>query len=322
MKLENIPISEVDFDNETFFIGSKGDISSLKKSIKEVGIINPPILIERKGKYQIMCGRRRLEACKGLGFIEVLSKIYQGGEVSNEECLKLIFYDNRERLSDMEKAEFLLKFKELCDFNESELLQKALPLLGIAPSRKNFENYMKLVNLEREIKDAFYLQRITIEQVFMLGEADSSTRIEILERVLLKFKFNTNETREVVREIQEVGFRDRKSISDVVDEIGLKIGEKGVKADFRRELRTMRYPALLRAEEEFRDCLRSLNLPNEVNISHSPFFEGNYVEIRIRIEGAEELREILSYLHSALNKGEIDRLLDIAKEGKVIIYSS
>ncbi|HLE25845.1 MAG TPA: hypothetical protein VI935_09385 [Thermodesulfobacteriota bacterium] len=50
--------------------------------------------------------------------------------------MKIVFYENQERLGEMEKAELLLKFKRLCGLDQSELTQRVLPFLGILPSRK------------------------------------------------------------------------------------------------------------------------------------------------------------------------------------------
>jgi hypothetical protein len=175
---------------------------------------------------------------------------------------------------------------------------------------------LRLGALEREIKDAFYSQKITVEQAIILSESSSYSRIEILNRVLLKLKMNTNETREVVKEINEIAVRDKKGVNEVIDDILLKIGRGDLKADsFRRELKLMRYPIFTKVEEEFKDCLRDLNLPKDVAIHHSPFFEGNHVEIKMRIGSAKKLSEILSYLSSLLHNGLMNRLLAIVIEG-------
>jgi hypothetical protein len=248
---------------------------------------------------------------------EALSKIYESDEISDEECLKLVFHENRERFGDMEKAELVLKFKELCDLTESEITQRVLPYIGIPPSLKSLKKYMRLAGLEREIKDAFYSQRITIEQAGILSELGSPARVEILRSVLLRFRLNTNETREAVREIQEIGLRDNESVIETLHRILSRIGLTDLKGDsFRHEIKLMRYPALSKAEGEFRGCLKGLNLPKEITIHHSPFFEGNYIEIRIRVESADRLSQILSYLVSIVENGLVDRLMGIVREGR------
>ncbi len=318
MNLSIIPLSKIDFDDETFIVGSIGDISPLINSIREVGLINLPILREKGEKYRIVCGRKRLHACRKLMLSEALSKVYESDEISDEECLNLVFHENRERFGDMEKAELVLKFKELCDLTESEITQRVLPYIGIPPSLKSLKKYMRLAGLEREIKDAFYSQRITIEQAGILSELESPARVEILRRVLLRFRLNTNETREAVREVQEIGLRDKMGIDETLNKILSRIGLTDLKGDsFRHEIKLMRYPALSKAEGEFRVCLNGLNLPKEITIHHPPFFEGNYIEIRIRAESADRLSQILSYLVSIVENGLVDRLMGIVREGRV-----
>jgi len=317
MELDNIPISKIDFDDDTFLLGLRIDSPLLLNSIKEIGLINPPILRDKNHVYQIISGYKRLEACKKLGIEEIFSRVYKSGEISNEECLKIIFYENQERLGDMEKAELLLKFKRLCGLEQNELTQRMLPFLGILPSRKNFERYMRLAELEKEIKAAFYSEKITIEQAIILSKVEDPIRIEIQKRVLLKYKMNTNETREVIKEIQEHALRNKRSVEEIIDQIEHKIGQGDARADlFRRELKLTRYPMLTRVEEEFKDCLKSLNVPKDLTIHHPSFFEGNYIEIRMRIESTQRLPEIFSYFESVLKKGLIDKLLGIVKEGR------
>ncbi len=49
---------------------------------------------------------------------------------------------------------------------------------------------------------------------------------------------------------------------------------------------------------------------------HHQFFEGNYVGIRMRVESAERLSQILSYLISVILKGSVDGLVVIVREGR------
>ncbi|HWP90833.1 MAG TPA: ParB N-terminal domain-containing protein [Thermodesulfobacteriota bacterium] len=315
MKFEYVPLALVDFQNHSFFVGPERDIGSLEDSIKEVGLINPPVLRRTGDKYQIISGRRRLEACKELGFSRVFSKTYETHEISDEDCLKLVLYDNQERIGELEKAELLLKFRDICGLDEMELTKRVLPYLGIPPARRSIEKYVRLGKLEHEIKDGIYSQRITLEQALILSETAGANRMEIFRRVLLRMRLNTNETRDVVKEIQEVASRDKRGVGKIIDEIESKCGGGELKNAFRRELKLMRYPVLTQAEEEFRDCLMGLDLPKEVNVFHAPFFEGNHLEFRIRVESVEKLSRVLSYLSSALAKGEIDRLLTIVREG-------
>ena len=316
MKFEIVPISSIDFHDKRFFIGSDLDnLSSIKISIREVGIINPPVLKNEDDKFIPICGWRRISALKDLGLEKVLAKVYDSDEITNEGCLQLVLFENRERLNDIEKAELVFKFKNLCALDDNDLIKRILPPLGIAPTWKNLERYLSIAELEPEIKNAFHQQKITLDHAVLLSELRDPQRLQILERIILRFKLNKNETREAIQEIQEVAFRDRKSIGDVIESIENRIGRDGNKNEFRHELKLLRYPVLTQVEENFKECLKDLNLPKDLNIFHPPFFEGNYVEIRIRIESAGRLSEILSYFESVIEKGLIDKLMSVVKEG-------
>ena len=87
MRVEDIKISKR-IRQET------GDISQLKRSIQEVGLINPIIVNE---KNELLSGFRRLEACKQLGWTEIEAKIV---DTSSDDVKKLDleFHENIGRL--------------------------------------------------------------------------------------------------------------------------------------------------------------------------------------------------------------------------------
>jgi len=71
-----------------------GDISELKRSIQEVGLINPIIVNE---KNELLSGFRRLEACRQLGWIEVEVKIINTSS-DDVKKLDLEYHENIGRL--------------------------------------------------------------------------------------------------------------------------------------------------------------------------------------------------------------------------------
>ncbi|NIW15142.1 MAG: hypothetical protein GWN31_14690, partial [Candidatus Thorarchaeota archaeon] len=62
-----------------------------------------------------------------------------------------------------------------------------MPKFGIAPSRKNLDKFLALAELETEIKDAYFEDKITIEQCQMLSDLPAEDRASILENVLLRY---------------------------------------------------------------------------------------------------------------------------------------
>lgn len=85
---------------ENIKIGSRirqecGDLSQLKRSIQEVGLLSPIIVNE---KCELVSGFRRLEACRQLGWNEIEAKIV---DIADDKVKKLDFefHENLGRLN-------------------------------------------------------------------------------------------------------------------------------------------------------------------------------------------------------------------------------
>lgn len=317
MEVIFVDLSDISFSDQTFLVGNKDNISIISKSIEEIGVLSPPILRLNNGKLQIVAGWKRLLSCKKLGHKKVLCKIYSSSELSDHDFLKIIYIDNKDRISDLELAELIVLFQELCSVNDSSLLNEVLPLLDIPANRKHFDRYIALSSLNKAIKSAFYEDKITIEQCQMLSEVSKSNQLPILELLLLNYKLNNNESRQFIQIIEEITLRDLKSVSEVIAqaEESIEQGAKG-KNELRGELRRLRYPDLILVETKYKKAVEELKLPKEINLYVNQFFEGNDLELRIRINNSQELSEILSKLEDSVNKGLFEKLLKIIQDGK------
>ena len=71
-----------------------GDLSQLKQSIQQVGLLNPLVVNE---KNELLSGFRRLEACRQLGWIEVEVKVITT-EKDQVKKLDLEYHENLGRL--------------------------------------------------------------------------------------------------------------------------------------------------------------------------------------------------------------------------------
>ena len=315
MKIEPVPLSFIDTGDVTFLTGHKGLFSPVRDSIREIGLINFPVLRETGASLQIVTGWKRIFSLKDLGFDEIVSKIYKPGELSDEACLKYIYHDNSGRLDDMELADLVVKFRDMLGIGEREMISDKLPYLGIPPSRNQYDRYLGLASLDEEIKEAYYRERITVEQCQILSETALDERALLLKRVLERYKFNTNESRQVIKEIEEISLRDNKTVPALIGEIEDLIGDGG-KSDFRSELGKIRYPAHRGVEKAYFETLKSMNLPGNVNITTGAYFEGNDIEIRIRVKSQEELLDAVSGLNSACGNGAIGKLISIVMDGE------
>jgi ParB-like chromosome segregation protein Spo0J len=316
MEVISLDLSLIDSEDTTFLVGHKENLSFLQSSIKEIGLLNPPILRVLGEKYQIISGWKRILSCKELGLTELLCKIYYSSDLSDIDCLKIVFYDNKDNFSDLELAELIKLFKDLCLIDDKALMDNILPLLEIPSTRKHLDKYLCLASLDQAIKDAYYRDKITIEQCQMLSEIVSENQVPILEYLLLKYNLNNNESRQVMQIVEEIALRDLKSIPEVVSqaEDAINTENKG-KNELRQELRRMRYSDLSAVEAKYKRAVSELNLPKEVNLFINQFFEGNDLEFRIKVKSTDELSQALHSLEGSLSSGDIEKLLNILRKG-------
>ena len=315
MKVVPIDLSLVDFEDQSLHAGNIGNISSLKDSIEDIGLLNPPILRDKEGGYQVITGWKRLATCKEIGLKEVYCSVYPS-DFSDKDCLKTIFVDNRDRISEIELGQLISLHKILCGLADKQLMDEVMPSFDIPSNRKNLDKYLALASLENEVKNAFFEEKITIEQCHMLSELPSKNRLQILENILLMYNLNNNESRQVIQHISEIASIKLKSILDIISEVESASPDRKLdKNHLRDELKRMRYPDLSDIEDKVRKTIQEIELPKEVNVHINQFFEANDIEIRIKAKSSEELLEICNNIIELCAKGDVDKLISLIKGG-------
>ena len=77
----------------------------------------------------------------------------------------------------------------------------------------------------------------------------------------------------------------------------------------KKVLTTHRYPKMHQLEEAFQKKRKGLNLPSNISLYPSPFFEGRGLRVEFRFETMEEYRSILSLLSNLADKEEFQEMV-------------
>ena len=95
-KIYDIPIKLIDdFPAHPFKVKMDDDMEQLIASIKEQGLITPVILRPKeKGRYEMVSGHRRKEACLRAGLTEIKAEVR---EISHDEAIILMVDSNLQR---------------------------------------------------------------------------------------------------------------------------------------------------------------------------------------------------------------------------------
>ena len=92
-KIETVKLAGIDCTDNTYRITTETNLDDLTASIKKIGLLNPPLLLEDNSEYIIVCGFRRIEACRILGWSQVKARILDPG-TQKADCAKIAVTDN------------------------------------------------------------------------------------------------------------------------------------------------------------------------------------------------------------------------------------
>lgn len=183
-------------------------LEELAQSIREQGVIQPLIVRERSGKFELIAGERRWRASQiaGLKSVPVIVR-----EADDRVALELALIENlqRENLNPIEEAQ---GFEQL--ITQFELTQDEAAT-RVGKSRAGVANALRLLKLDPQLQAYVRDGRLSVghAKVILGLEAGSQQRLAA-ERVIKK-SLNVRQTEKLVGDLQKgraPSSRDRKAI--------------------------------------------------------------------------------------------------------------
>ena len=182
---------------------SVGDITELKLSIEEKGILEPLLVRPLKNRFEIVVGSRRYEAAKALGLTKVPAIIKP---MSDTEALSLSLVENIQR-SDLEleeEAEGVLRLMNL-DPKRFANARSVAKVLGRSEGavRELLDAYELTFKL-REKGMKIHAARAPPEEQRQRAEAIPLKHTELIARALRTTEVKRLPTREYDRKVPEI----------------------------------------------------------------------------------------------------------------------
>ncbi len=124
---------------------SNEKLAELAESIKIHGIIQPLVVRDLNGKYQLIAGERRLRAAKIAGLTAVPVVIR---ELTEQSMMEIALIENlqREDLNPIEEAEAYKRLMDEFNLTQEEIAKK------VGRSRPAIANTLRLLNLPLEVQ--------------------------------------------------------------------------------------------------------------------------------------------------------------------------
>ncbi|HDR16286.1 MAG TPA: ParB/RepB/Spo0J family partition protein, partial [Desulfobacteraceae bacterium] len=215
---KRIDIQSLAADQGLFRMSYGFDLSPLVESIKEAGLLNPPLVYsDENGKMDVVSGYRRILALKEIGCTAVPCVVLPSTMPGNK-CMLLNFYDNiaTRTLNPVEKAMACRRLSSL--FPRPEVLTRFMPALGL-PSHESTLGLYNAIDTEfdDEMKHALASGRMPVKAAGELLKFPEADR-QAFRNLFLLIKFNSNQQLQIFDLISDISVRDGKPVSTLLDE--------------------------------------------------------------------------------------------------------
>jgi ParB family chromosome partitioning protein len=171
-------------------------LTELAESIRIHGIIQPLLVREINGKYQLIAGERRLRAAKiaGLASVPVVIK-----EMSEQSMMEVAIVENiqRENLNPIEEAEAFRRLMNEFYLTQDDIAKK------VGKSRPAIANTLRLLNLPKEVQNDLGSGTLTMGHArALLGLRTPEEQKNIWAQIQMQ-QLSVRETEELIRKLNE-----------------------------------------------------------------------------------------------------------------------
>lgn len=180
-------------------------LKELSYSIKDHGLIQPIIVIQKDDHFILIAGERRLRATKLLNKTKIRAII---ADIKSDKLREIALIENiqRENLNPIELAN---SYKEL--INEYKITQEELSNI-IKKSRAQITNTMRLLNLNQKTQKAIEENKITQGHAKVMVGLNFDEELLVLDTIL-KQNLSVRETEDLVKKIKLQNSKTTKVIT-------------------------------------------------------------------------------------------------------------
>jgi ParB family chromosome partitioning protein len=311
MKRENISLNKIYLKDERYRISYYFDLDKLVASIREVGLLNPPLVALRDGRFILVTGWKRVMACLELSPSSIPVVVVQGK--SELETFLLAFYENlaTREFSLIEKAEVIARLKKFSE-DEKKIVRYYLPLLNIPRTLSHLDSYLAFSRFEPELKKFIHERNLPFSLAEIFSEFSNLERQRLLPLVL---PLSQNKMTEFLESLKDISRRDErpvlkilssKEVKDTLSSLRLSSLQKAER--IRLFLRKKRYPTLSSWTESFDSLRKKMRWPQEITLSPTPYFEDKKLSLAFNFESQEEFKARLLKLEELASKREFSEL--------------
>lgn len=176
---------------------SEGDLEELSSSIREVGLIHPPLVrpLEEEGFYELVSGERRYRASKMAGLKEI-KVIIRKSSRSLSAQQALVENIQRVDLNPIDIAKALQSLIDEFGFNQEELAQR------VGKKRPTVANYLRLLSLSTSIQQSVLQGAISMGHAKAILTLSDDEKQVLLHDLILRDGLSVRESEKAAQRIE------------------------------------------------------------------------------------------------------------------------
>lgn len=309
-----VDLNLIDTDDLFFRISTNALTSSLLISVKQVGILNPPIIISKSDGYRVVSGWRRIEACRQLGF-DIIPVRLLDTSVDREGCIKLAICDNtfQRELNLVEQARAVRLISTI--YHESEKIIELANALGLSINQDMLDKLMKLTQMDITIQSGLIDGSISLSVALSLYGMNDQKDALLIGLLLRELGLGLNRQREILDWMISICRWDGISAQKLLKEATIEQCRQNDQYDRRQKgqiirdyLKKRRFPTIVQYENNFAQILRKLKLANGTHLIAPQHFESPSYTLKIDFKNRQELQKKCKEIDKMSQKNEIESL--------------
>lgn len=309
---QNIPFSSISASKKWNLHPWKQESFSdeLKNSIIQTGVLHPPILQKTEnGIFDTVTGNARIAVTREILRRETIGCFVLPDNMPVQSILKIILTEQTwsAQLSIAEKARFLEIAAE--NISEPEIVSHFLPMLALPRYFNSISKILDILSLGNaalaDIDEGFLQEKIVMELLNIREKTDRRSLVSLFKMLGV----GAGKQKKILYALRDLSRRHRLSISDYLknSEITAILEHEEMNPPQKAHhlgllLEKQLTPAAEKAEKEFKAFTKSLDLPEDFHLDHSPAFEKDTLTLTLFFQNRSECARLIPDIKTVFSK--------------------
>jgi ParB family chromosome partitioning protein len=313
----SVSLTQIDSKDATYRITSRHSSNDLVDSIREIGLLRPPLLKTNGDSYVIISGFARIAACRQLEWSSIPAGI-MGAATTAEQCAIVAVADKtaHRALNLVEQANAVNLL--LSAFDQKSAFNAAARRAGLDISERLAAKLKRVAKLPPLVQSGLIEGIIALPVALAIDQMPDKKAAEAVNQLLYESNYSLNQQREILDSAIAVSRRDGISIPRLLSDGPIGDIRRNAELDHRHKarmirlsLKVMRYPTISSVEKQFQHLVKKLKLPDKAQLVAPPNFESRSFAFRFEFDNQNDLETMQKVLNRLISAPEIKQLWDL-----------